>query len=152
MAGWVGPTVAIAAVIVAFCLVGMTAGLLIAVREAREVSGGLARELAELRREIHPTLASVSRLTDSGADAVEMLRGELEEVLDLSRRIREDVESGVEQARVRLQNLDALVEVVSEEVEETALDVTAALHTARTGAGMIGQLRRMVLPRRSRRG
>jgi methyl-accepting chemotaxis protein len=152
MEGWTGTTLAVAAAVVAICMIGLTVGLLIAVREARELSGGLAKELSELRHELAPTLHAVSRLSDSGAQTVERVGEELDAVIDLSRRIRDDVEVGVERARSRLQDIDALVEVVHEEVEETALDVTAALRTARNGSGMIGQLRRMILPRRSRRG
>jgi hypothetical protein len=38
--------------------------------------------------------------------------------------------------------------VVHAEVEDTALDVAAALRTARHGNGMIGRLRRVLVPGR----
>jgi hypothetical protein len=44
-----------------------------------------------------------------------------------------------------LADLDALYEVVHEEVEDTALDVAARVRSLRNGAGMVGRLRRWLV-------
>ena len=45
----------------------------------------------------------------------------------------------------RLADLDALYEVVHEEVEETALDVAARVRSVRNGAGMVSRIRRWLV-------
>ena len=47
--------------------------------------------------------------------------------------------------QARLEDLDALYEVVHEEVEETALDVAARVRSVRNGAGMVGRIRRWLV-------
>ncbi len=72
-------------------------------------------------------------------------------MVDVAHRVRVDMEAGINRTRQRLADFEAMVDVVQEEVEETALDVTAALHTARSGIGIVGQLRRLIRPRSRRR-
>ena len=64
------------------------------------------------------------------------------------RHVRYDVERGMKRTRERLADFEAVVDIVQEEVEEAALDLTAAIRTVRTGTGVIGRLRRLILPRR----
>lgn len=152
MATWVGPTIAISLLIIALCVLGVVVGMLIAAREVAQKSSSLADELAELRAELGPALRALNRLGEEGAEVATLAKEEVRAMVETTRRLRYDVERGAKQARRRLADFDALLEVVQEEVEETALDVTTALHTARTGRGMIGQLRRLVVPRRRGRG
>lgn len=148
MNGWVGPTVAISLVLIALCFLVIAAAVALAMREAIERGQSLARELAELRKELTPTLKALNRLGEGGAEVVELAQEEVREIVHVSRQLRRDVEKTVHRTRQRLADFEAVVEVVQEEVEETALDFGAALRTVRTGSGMIGQLRRLVLPRR----
>ncbi|MES2123787.1 MAG: hypothetical protein V4503_03770 [Gemmatimonadota bacterium] len=148
MNGWVGPTVAISLVIIALCFLGIATAVYLAMREAVERGQSLAKELAELRRELTPTLHALNRLGEGGAEVFELAQEEVREIVHVSRRIRRDVEKTADRTRRRLADFEAVIEVVQEEVEETALDFGAALRTVRKGSGMIGQLRRLVLPRR----
>jgi len=77
------------------------------------------------------------------------VRVEFQNYLATSRAIRHDVERGVRQVKSRLADLDALYEVVHEEVEDTALDVAAKVRSVRQGASVVGRLRRWLV--RSRR-
>lgn len=151
MPGWIGPTIALSSLVLAICAVGVAITLLLAIREAAERSTSLARELAELRSELTPTLKALARLGDDGADIAEMAKHEVAELVHTSHQFRKDLARGIRRAQKRLADFEAVVEVVQEEVEETALDVTTMLQTARTGAGMLGQLRRLVLPRKRKR-
>ena len=148
MNGWVGPTMAISLVLIAICFLGIATALAIGMREAIGRGESLARELGELRRELSPTLQALNRLGTGGAEVMELAREEALEILHTTRRLRRDVEKTIDRTRMRLADFEAVVEVVQEEVEETALDFGAALRTVRTGSGVIGRLRRLVLPRR----
>ncbi len=148
MAGWIGPTVAVSLVLIAVCFILIAAAVGLTLKEAAERGQSLARELGELRRELAPTLQALNRLGTGGAEVVELAQEEVREIIYSTRRLRRDVEKTVTRARERLADFEAVVDVVQEEVEETALDFGAALRTVRTGAGVIGRLRRLVLPRR----
>ena len=141
MTGWVGLTMAISLVLIALSYLGIAAAVALALKS-------LSREVAALRRELSPTLQSVNRLTTESADVVALAREEVRQIVGTTRRLRQDVEQSARRARERLADFEAVVDVVQEEVEETALDFGAALRTVRTGTGMIGRLRRLVLPGR----
>lgn len=149
---WVGPTVAISLLIIALCVLGVVIGLLIAGRQMASKSEHLANELNGLRDELRPALRALNRMGEGGAEVAMLAKEEMREIVSATRRVRKDVEKTSKRLRHRVEDFDALLEVVQEEVEETALDVTAALRTARTGSGMIGQLRRLIKPQRRGRG
>ncbi len=81
----------------------------------------------------------------------EQARDEVGQIVDVVHRVRVDAEAGINRTRRRLADFEAMIDVVQEEVEDTALDVAAAIHTARSGIGIVGQLRRLVRPRARRR-
>lgn len=148
MPGWIGPTVALSLVVIALCFLGIVAGISLAIREAAARSQSLANELAELRRELSPTLQALNRFGKDGAEVAGLAKEEVREIVLMTRRLRKDMERGLQRTRRRLADFEAVVEVVQDEFEETALDVTTAMRTVRGGAGMLAQLRRLVMPRR----
>ena len=148
MYGWVGPTIAISLVLIALCAIGVAVVSAFSLREIRQISMSLALELDGLRREIAESFGAIKRLSNQSQDVIEMTKAELSEIILVTRRLRQDIEHGVRRTKRRLADFEAVVEVVQEEVEETALDFGATLRTARTGRGMIGQLSRLVRPRR----
>jgi uncharacterized protein YoxC len=151
MASWIGPTAAISLLIIALCFLAIVSTLLVTLKGLMEQSISLGKEFQQLRQEMAPTLKYLGELGREGASVAEMAKDEIKELVKTSRGIREEVERGVKRAKRRLEDLEAVVEVVQEEVEETALDVGAALRSARQGAGMIGKLRRLLVPPRTRR-
>ena len=138
MPAWVGPTVAISLVVIAlaFAAIGVAVALL-----ARTA----IREVRELREEVAPAISAVRRITDAGADLSGDIKREVQEYLATSRAVRQDLERGVYQVKSRLADLDALYEVVHEEVEDTALDVAARVRAVRNGAGMVSRIRRWLV-------
>lgn len=152
MSAWVGPIVAISLLTIALCVLGVVVGVLFAGRQLAHKSGHLASELRELREELGPALRALNRMGEGGAEVAMLAKEEVREIVHATRRVRKDVEKTSRRLRHRVEDFDALLEVVQEEVEETALDVTAALRTARSGRGMIGQLRRLIKPQRRGRG
>jgi hypothetical protein len=138
MPAWIGPTVAISLVVIAlaFAAIGLAVALL-----ARTA----IREVRELREEVAPAISAVRRITDAGADLSGDIKQEVQEYLATSRAVRQDLERGVFEVKSRLADLDALYEVVHEEVEDTALDLAARVRGVRNGAGMVSRIRRWLV-------
>jgi uncharacterized protein YoxC len=145
--GWVGPTAAIALVVIALSFAAIATAAVMISRKASTEIGELSEELAKLRGELSPALSALRRVADAGADLSGDIREEVNEYLVVSRGVRQDLEVGVRKVKRKLRDLDALYEVVHEEVEDTALDVAATLRTVRHGAGMIGKIRRWLVRR-----
>ena len=148
MPGWIGPTVALSLFVIAIVYLGIVIALALAMKKFEERGAAIARELHDLRRELTPALQAINRFSESGAEVADIAREEMRSIVHTAQQVRLDVERGVKRAKRRLADFEAVVDVVQEEVEESALDITTAMRTVRTGAGMIGRLRRLVLPRR----
>jgi hypothetical protein len=140
--GWVGPTMAISLAVVALAFVVIAAVAALVARQA-------ARTLARLQTDLAPALTALQGIVQDGHALTTTVKDEASALMATSRQLRGQVEAGAERLRDRLANLEALYDVVEEEVEETALDLTAALRTVRTGAGWFAPLRRLL--RRGRR-
>jgi uncharacterized protein YoxC len=147
MPAWIGPTSAIALVIIALAFAAIATAAVMISRKASTEIGQLSDELAKLRGELSPALSALRRVADAGADLSGDIREEVNEYLMVSRGVRKDLEVGVRKVKRKIRDLDALYEVVHEEVEDTALDVAAGLRSVRTGAGMVGRIRRWLVRR-----
>lgn len=145
MPGWVGPTVAISLVIIALAFAVMAFSAALVARKASTEISELSEELGKLRGELSPALAALRRVADAGADLSGDIRAEVQEYLAVSRGVRTDLAKGVRQVKRRLADLDALYEVVHEEVEDTALDVASTLRSVRDGTGVVSRIRRWLV-------
>ncbi len=136
MPSWVGPTIAISLVVIAasFLVMGSVALL---------VGMGLRKQSRALR-------AQVNAFTGEARAVTLRLKGELEGFADLSADARHRLKGAIESVDTRLKDLDALVEVVQEEAEETALDVASFIRTVRRTGGILGAARRRLQRRRAR--
>ena len=143
--GWVGPTVALSLIVIALGFVVIALATALVSRKASTKISELAEELARLRQELSPTLVALRRVADAGAELSGDVREEIQHYLVTSRALRRDLERGVRRVKHRLADLDALYEVVHEEVEDTALDVVAKVRAVRSGAGMVGRIRRWLV-------
>lgn len=145
MAGWVGPVAAISLAIIAASFVAIALTVLLLGRRAAAESHSLGREVAELRRELTPTIQSIGRIAATGEDLSGRVRDEVDAILTTSRKVRRGVARGMRRVRGRLEELDALYEVVHDEVEDTALDVAAALRSFRKGTSALERIRRLLV-------
>ena len=145
---WVGPTVAISLVVIAVTIVGVAAvqayTALRLVAEARKISTMILGH----QEDVTQALAGARRLTDQGQDLLVLVRQEIGAFTQTSRRIRRKLVRGVDNIEAKLTDLETLYDLVHEEVEDTALDVAAALRTSREGNGMLGRVRRLIVPSR----
>ena len=145
---WVGPTVAISLVVIAVSLLG--AAIAVAVGALR--IAGETRKLSAMiqghQEDVTQTIAAARRLTEQGQDLVLLLRQEVGAFTQTSRRVRRKLVRGVDSIETKLADLETLYDLVHDEVEDTALDVAAALRTSRQGNGMLGRVRRLLVPSR----
>jgi hypothetical protein len=145
---WVGPTVAISLVVIALSILGGAVALAVA---ALRISGE-TRKLSALiqghQEDVSQALSGARRLIDQGQDLLVLLRQEIGAFTQTSRRVRRKLVRGVDSVEAKLADLETLYDLVHEEVEDTALDVAAALRTSRQGNGMLGRVRRLLVPSR----
>ena len=134
MPPWVGPTVALSLVVIATSML-VLGGVVLAI--------GLG--LRKARRDIGTKLAL---FTADAKAATTRLRTEVEGFADLSGETRIKLRRAVAKVEDRLSDLDALVEVLQEEAEETALDVAALVRTARHPLSVFGVARAALRARR----
>jgi hypothetical protein len=135
--GWVGPTVAISLVIIAGSFLAIALAMAMAARQAAQEMRQLSKVMESLRNDIAPALGAVAAVSNEGQRLAGLIGNEAEELVKSSRALREGLQT-------RIQNLEAIYEVLEEEVEETALDLAVTLRSVRSGAGWFGRLRRLL--------
>lgn len=147
-ADWVGPTMAISLLVIAVAIV---AGAVVVAIAALRISGE-TRKLSTLiqgyQDDATQTVAGLRRLIDQGQDMLVVVRQEVGAFTQTTRRIRRKLIRGVDNVETKLADLETLYDLVHDEVEDTALDVAAALRTSRQGNGMLGRVRRLLVPSR----
>jgi hypothetical protein len=131
---WVGPTVAISLAIIA-------ASFLVMGGVALFVGLGLKKQSRAAREQLAKFTADAKAMTAR-------LKGELEGFADLSSEARAKLRGAIDTVDGRLKDLDALVEVLQQEAEETALDVAAFVRTVRRSGAVFGAAKRAVRRRR----
>jgi Tfp pilus assembly protein FimT len=127
---WVAPTIAISLVIIAASLLAVGAVALF-------IGFGLRKRTREVS-------ARLSALTADAKTVAARLRHEIDGYADLSTEARAKLKRGMTAVETRLQDLDALAEVVQEEVQETALSAASLLRTVRRSGRVLGAARRAV--------
>jgi methyl-accepting chemotaxis protein len=89
---------------------------------------------------MHAFIRALEQMAGPALDDVRQLigaiKGEAEALVGTSREIRERIVSAADAAERRLSDLDALVEVVQDEVEDTVLDAAATLRNVRRGLSL----------------
>jgi hypothetical protein len=93
-------------------------------------------------------VSTVRRLIEQAQDLMVVVRNEAGAFAQTSRQLRRKVTKGVDRIEGKLSDLETLYDLVHDEVEDTALDVAAALRSARRGNGMLGRVRRLLVPGR----
>lgn len=131
---WVAVVTGISLAILALAAIAIALSSVIAVlalRTALRVLEGLAG----------PALGDVRQL-------VATIRAEADGLVGTSRELRTRILKAADAAEERLADLDALFEVVQDEVETTALDIAATLRNVRRGLTVLEWGRRALKRRR----
>ena len=135
---WVAPTVAISLVIIAASLLTM---------------GGVALAIGfGLRKRSRALSAQLTALTSDAKTVAGRLKHEIDSYADISTEARLKLKGAMSAVETRLQDLDALAEVLQEEVQETALSAASLLRTVRSSGKVLGAARRALKHRRSADG
>jgi uncharacterized protein YoxC len=145
---WVGPTMAISLAVIALSFLGIA---LAVATTALKLSGQVKKigTLVDgLQDDIARTLQAVRRLAEQGQDVMVVIRQETGAFAQTSRRLRRKLVRAADRIEIKVQELETLYDVVHDEVEGTALDVAAALRSVRRGNGMLGRVRRLLVPSR----
>jgi len=145
---WVGPTMAISLAVIALSVLGMAIVVGRSVLTLVAHRKRIAAVFDTLQEDARQALVAARRLTEQAQDLMVLVRHEAGAFAETSRRVRRKVVRGVDRVEERLADLETLYDVVHDEVEDTALDVAAALRSARQGNGMIGRVRRLLVPSR----
>jgi hypothetical protein len=145
---WVGPTMAISLAVIALSVLGMALVVGSSVLRLVAHRKKIAAIVDTLQEDAQQALTAARRLTEQAQDLMVLVRHEAGAFAETSRRVRRKVVRGIDRVEERLADLETLYDVVHDEVEDTALDVAAALRSARRGNGMIGRVRRLLVPSR----
>jgi uncharacterized protein YoxC len=119
---WVPPTMAISLVVIAlsFAVIG-TVTAIVGAKVLKQIKTAQTR-LDEVHLDVRRTMKSVRRTARGVSDLV---YGEAAELAETSRDLQEKLRSAANRVQNRFDDLDALYEVVYDEVAETAIDVAA---------------------------
>ena len=145
---WVGPTMAISLAVIALSFLGVALVVAIAVLKLTGQVKKVGALVDGLQDDIARTLKAVRRLTEQGQDVMVVVRQETGAFAQTGRRLRRKLVRAADRVEMKLEELETLYDVVHDEVEGTALDVAAALRSVRRGNGMLGRVRRLLVPSR----
>ena len=145
---WVGPTMAISLAVLALSFLGLA----VAVGVAALKLAGQVRKVSTLvdglQDDVARTLKTVRGLTEQGQDLMVLVRHEVGAFAQTARRLRRKTVRAADRVESKLEELETLYDVVHDEVEGAALDAAAALRSVRRGNGMLGRVRRFLVPSR----
>jgi uncharacterized protein YoxC len=145
---WVGPTVAISLAVVALAFLGMAITVAIAAFRVLEQAKKVGALVDGLQDDVARTLKGVRNLTEQAQDVMLLVRHETGAFAQTARRLRRKTVRAVDRVEAKFQDLETLYDVIHDEVEGTALDLAAGLRSLRRGNGMLGRVRRLLVPSR----
>ena len=133
---WAAVVSAVSLAIIAVAALAVAAGLYIAGRQ-------FGRLLGTLESHAGPALQDVQQL-------VAAIRAEAEQITGTSKDLRIRIVHAADAAQERLADLDALLDVIQEEVEGATVDFAATVRTIRRGASVLS-LGELLLPSRRKK-
>jgi uncharacterized protein YoxC len=145
---WVGPTVAISLAVLALSFLALAIALGIAAFRVASQVRKVGIMVDGLQDDVARTLKSVRGLTEQAQDVMVLVRHEAGAFAQTARRLRRKTVRAVDRIEAKLQDLETLYDVVHDEIESTALDLATALRSLRRGNGMLGRVRRILVPSR----
>ncbi len=130
MATWIPVTVALSLLVIALSFLAIAVGILVTLRSIR--SG------------MSPVFKSISAAAVGTEKVAALIQREGEGVAETSKRVRESVNGGLERLEDRMADLDALYEVLYEEMKETGLEAGVMMRRLRRPGGWWGRVRRII--------
>jgi uncharacterized protein YoxC len=150
--GWAPVVTAIATAVIALIAVWLVVASLPLLRQGSRTAAALERLLHVIEKDSQPLIENAKSVVAEANQVAVKLRSEIDGVVETSQDIRTRVRNAAEAAEDRLLDLEALFDVLQEEMEETALAVAAALRTTRRGTTILRSMKRVFLgPGKKRR-
>lgn len=147
MTGWVGVVTALSTAVIAGALVIYVAVAIHAMRRMDRMSDSLMRLLETLDRDARPALLAARTAAEEASRVAILIRREVEGIAGTSESLRTRVDRTAASLEDRFAEFEALLDVLQDEVEDTVLDVAAALRTTRRGANVVRSIKRALLRR-----
>ena len=139
----------VTAIALMLAVFGIAAAMLL--RDLRRAVSEVGTITRLLESDGKPTVESLRQLIDDAAGVVGVIKSEVDGLADTSQGLRKRAEGMAISVEDRLRDIEALIDVVQEEVEDTALDIAAALRTTRRGGKLFKRMKRALLRRGRRR-
>lgn len=149
--GWAEVLTALSTATIAVVLTVGCVALAFMMRDLRRLMDDLDKLTKTLDSDGKPAIQSFRAMIDDASAVVAKVKTEVDGLADTSKGIRKRAERAAASIEDRLRDIEALVDVVQEEVEDTALDVAAALRTTRRGGKLFKRMKRALLRRGRRR-
>jgi methyl-accepting chemotaxis protein len=105
----------------------------------------LGRVRRLLDRDGQPLLQAARSVAEDAGKIVSELRDEVEQIVETSRDLRRRAGGAANSLEERARDLEAVLDILQDEVEDTALDVAAALRATRRGTSVIRAVKRAFL-------
>lgn len=132
--GWEAVT-AVSVAVMALMFVVLAIAALVSLRDVGRLLDRLEAFAAVLERDGPP-------MVEAARSVVGTVRAEVDQIVATSRELRTRVSGAAGALDERVRDLEAVLDVLQEEVEETALDVAAALRATRRGTSLLGAVKR----------
>lgn len=148
--GWVGPVIAISSAVVALFIVIIGLLGIIFFRDLSRALATIERAIKAIDEDARPALRAAREMVEDAHNVVSTLKDEVSELAGASTKVRKKITRAADAIEDRLLDLDALVDVAQGELEDTVLDVAAALRTGRRSATIVKAFKRAIMGRRRR--
>lgn len=145
MTGWPAVVMAISLSILALAGVVHVFAYIRYLSELQSLSRRFDDILNTLDRDARPALQSLRTAAEDGGRVFTLVRKEAEAFSDGARSLREGVQDVAERLEERFREFETLADLLQDELEDTALDVAAALRTTRRGTGLFRKMKRAFL-------
>lgn len=128
-------TLQILVLIVGFVALGAMAFLALTLRKSIIALQGTVERLTA---DAKPLLHQATRLSEDAHDIVKTVRREVDKLADAAGQVSERIHDLSDTAAVRIDQANALLDVLQGEVQDTALDAVAAARGLKVGAAALG--------------
>jgi methyl-accepting chemotaxis protein len=129
--GWVGPTMAVSLVVIALSFLVIAGAVLFGALAVARQAKKLREHMGSFEEDARRAMKSVRRATRNTAEASQVLKEQAYHFAHTGKRVRARLEDVTALVHQRVDEMDALYEVVAGEVEEAALDVATSVRTLR---------------------
>ncbi len=128
-------TLQILVLLVGFVALGATAALALTVRRVvNTLQGTVDRLIADTR----PLLQQATRVSEDARDVVKTVRREVDRLAEASSEMSARILDLSDAAEQRIDEVNALIDVLRDEVQDTALSAAATVRGVRVGAAALG--------------